>query len=69
MNLTRVLRVQRINPHCGCSDKAFYTLFEVNGDKEEVMGSDEFPYKSEVEFQAKLQKLGDFHKATIIIEP
>lgn len=65
----RVLRVQRINPHCGCSDKAFYTLFKVIGLREEVMGSDEFPYKNDEEFNKKLRELEGRFNATSEIEP
>lgn len=68
--MERVLMVSRINPHCGCSDKAFYTLIERDGDTEKIMGSDEFPYKNDTEFNLKLGELEKrFKSTTTIIEP
>lgn len=64
----RLLKVQRINPHCGCSDKAFYTLFKVVGLRHEVMGSDEFPYKSDQEFNTKIDELKLRFNAEVEIE-
>lgn len=65
----RVLKVHRINPHCGCSDKAFYTLFRVIGLREDVMGSDEFPYKDDTEFQRKIDELKLRFNAQVEIQP
>jgi hypothetical protein len=62
-----VLRIDRINPHCGCAEKGFYVLFKKVGDKEEVMGSDEFTYKDEEEFQKKVEEIKIKYNAEAII--
>lgn len=64
-----VLKVDRINPTCGCADKAWYVLYarKVNG--EEVMGADEFTYKNEQEFNTKLDALKVRYNADAEIKP
>lgn len=64
-----ILRVNKINPYCGCGDKAFYVLYKVKDGVEDVMGRDEFPYKNEHEFNTKLEELKVRFKATVEIEP
>lgn len=62
------LHVDKLNPHCGCGDKGWYTLFKITDEGLEVMGSDEFSYKTQQEFDKKVQELAKRYNAAIIID-